>query len=658
MSGFVAVVDIDDPREAFKLRSDLEAAMRSKKHLPALPDLLYLRVPGLNRVTLPCRLRAARSEGDAAYLELLYPKKARVRIDARMVASVDVIMQQPRLAHGEVVIELDQDALRAKRAAQGDQAFLLDVMRVTPTRRMLVRAMPIAGWREPTSQERSEWLDAAGVAREDAIRSAGFTLQRFLKCDDGLEAALQRQDAGSMLDLAIEQMIAQAGAKAGGKPEYQLTIEAVRRRDRALDTAGGAKVPTILAQQLHTAPGRAGPAAGPMTITMGTHELETDRRDAARLNPLVNHATLADAGGPDGALHALYKLSQMQMGSHPANVASMIGIEARSDLPQRAKRGVKRKPLEDPKQLVLWATETELKRRDPFAVRETQSFPAGQRWNSLADSARDLIAAYGVETIAVAAALFKLWREELEAKRDQAGPIRVGVADVARVMGLDPRSMNAKRREAIQTQLRLLTAMTLPVKMGAWKGKDWTWHGRIFGVEEFLLADDGEAIYRLKPTSRWQDPKAFLWVPDELIQLDLGRQELEMRLGWMICREFARGYGAKFVGDRDLRRRLDWMLAEAGDVTIDRLIRDKGASSAKARMVQAVEALEAIGLDMAIEWNDDDLRASICRPIVSERLSLVHDQLAGKRLRGARAALVGSMKAKAKGKGAGKRSRA
>jgi len=36
----------------------------------------------------------------------------------------------------------------------------------------------------------------------------------------------------------------------------------------------------------------------------------------------------------------------------------------------------------------------------------------------------------------------------------------------------------------------------------------------------------------------------------------------------------------------------------------------------------------------------------------------VHDQLAGKRLRGARAALVGSMKAKAKGKGAGKRSRA
>jgi hypothetical protein len=61
---------------------------------------------------------------------------------------------------------------------------------------------------------------------------------------------------------------------------------------------------------------------------------------------------------------------------------------------------------------------------------------------------------------------------------------------------------------------------------------------------------------------------------------------------------------------------------------------------------------------MAIEWNDDDLRASICRPIVSERLSLVHDQLAGKRLRGARAALVGSMKAKAKGKGAGKRSRA
>lgn len=658
MNGFVAVVNIDDPREAFKLRSDLEAAMGWKKRIPALPDLLYLRVPGLNRVTLPCRLRAARSEGDAAYLELLHPNTKRVRIDARMVASLDVIMQQPRQAHGEVAIELDRDALRATRATLGDQAFLLDVMRVTPTRRMLVRAMPIAGWREPTSQERSEWLDAAGVAREDAIRSAGFTLQRFLKCDDGLEAALQRQDAGSMLDLAIEQMIAQAGAKAGGKPEYQVTIEAVRRRDRALDTAGGAKVPTILAQQLHTAPGRAGPAAGPMTITMGTHELETDRRNEERLTNLITHTTLSDAGGPDGALHALHKLSQMQMGSHPANVASMIGIEARSDLPKRTKRGAKRKPLEDPKQLVLWATETELTRRDPFAVRETQSFPSGQRWNSLADSARDLIAAYGVETIAVAAALFKLWREELEAKRDQAGPIRVGVADVARVMGLDPRSMNAKRREAIQTQLRLLTAMTLPVKMGAWKGKDWTWHGRIFGVEEFLLADDGEAIYRLKPTSRWQDPKAFLWVPDELIQLDLGRQELEMRLGWMICREFARGYGAKFVGDRDLRRRLDWMLAEAGDVTIDRLIRDKGASSAKARMVQAVEALEAIGLDMAIEWNDDDLRASICRPIVSERLSLVHDQLAGKRLRAKRAALVGSMKAKAKGKGAGKRSRA
>lgn len=656
MTGFVAVVDIDDPREAFKLRSDLEAAMAWKKRIPPLPDLLYLRVPGWNRVTLPCRLRAARSEGDAAYLELLHPNTKRIRIDARMVASLDVIMQQPRPAQGEVAIELDQDALRARRAALGDQAFLLDVMRETPARRMLVRAMPIAGWREPTSQERSEWLDAAGVAREDAIRGAGFTLQRFLKCDDGLEAALQRQDAGSMLDLAIEQMIAQAGAKAGGKPEYQVTIEAVRRRDRALDTAGGAKVPTILAQQLHTAPGRAGPAAGPMTITMGTHELETDRRDAARLNHLVTHAALQDAGGLDGALAALHKMSQMQMGSHPANVTSMIGIEARSDLPQRTKRGAKRKPLEDPKQLVLWATETELMtRRDPAAVRETVQFPAGMRWSSLADSARDLIAAYGVETIAVAAALFKLWREELEAKRDQAGPIRVGVADVARVMGLDPRSMNAKRREAIQTQLRLLTAMTLPVKMGAWKGKDWTWHGRIFGVEEFLLADDGEAIYRLKPTSRWQDPKAFLWVPDELIQLDLGRQELEMRLGWMICREFARGYGAKVVGDRDLRRRLDWMLAEAGDVTIDRLIRDKGTSSAKARMLQAVEALEAIGLDMAIEWNEDDLRASICRPIVSERLSLVHDQLAGKRLRGARAALTGARKAK--GKAAGRKGR-
>ena len=37
---------------------------------------------------------------------------------------------------------------------------------------------------------------------------------------------------------------------------------------------------------------------------------------------------------------------------------------------------------------------------------------------------------------------------------------------------------------------------------------------------------------------------------------------------------------------------------------------------------------------MAVEWDEDNLLASICRPLVSERLSLVHHQLAGKRLLG------------------------
>ena len=125
-----------------------------------------------------------------------------------------------------------------------------------------------------------------------------------------------------------------------------------------------------------------------------------------------------------------------------------------------------------------------------------------------------------------------------------------------------------------------------------------------------------------------------MWVPDELMQLDLGRQELEIRMGTLICREFGRGYGAKIVSERDLRRRLDWMLMEAGDISVENMIRKEGTAAAKARLLTMIASLEAIGLDMAVEWDEDNLLASICRPLVSERLSLVHHQLAGKRLLG------------------------
>jgi hypothetical protein len=245
---------------------------------------------------------------------------------------------------------------------------------------------------------------------------------------------------------------------------------------------------------------------------------------------------------------------------------------------------------------------------------------------------------YGIETIAVSAAVFKLWREARDQNREVQA-ITVDVPTIARVLGHDLRAMNAKRREAIDRQLRLLTAMTLPIHVGQWKGKEWVWHGRMLQVDEYLRASDGETIYRLRPTERWADPKAFLWVPDELLQLDLGRQELEVRLGWIICREFARGYGSKIVGERDLRRRLDWLLTEAGDISIDRLVRDLGAAGAKSRLIKAFTVLESMGLDVHVEWKDEDLRGSMCRPLVSERLALVHDQISGKRLRQRRAEL-------------------
>lgn len=656
MTGFVAVVDLETLREATQLRDSLEAALAGSKRKPALPDTLYLRVPGINRMTLPCRLRASQTDTGAAFIELLHPKTKRVKIDARMTASVETIMQQQRSGAGEVAIEVDTEVARAKRnelRAAGHSVYLMDTLRAVPARRILVRASgPVFPWREPTADELRAWVDERGLVRDDAVQAAGFTVLRFLASSDGLEAALKQRDTSSMLDLAIEQLAANASAKTVGKPDYQLTIDAIRRRDRRLDMAGGAKVPTILAQQLHTAPGRGGerlqvPSGEDIEPTMWTHDLHGD--DFIREDP--GGTFDRDDARSMEAMKALRSRANLAVQRGETVVQERyMGFEVRADLPRRTKRKAKRKGLEDPKQLVLWVTEAEqVTGRDLAKLEQRVKGPAADRWRSIHDAAATMLGDYGIETIAVSAAVFKLWREARDQNREVQA-ITVDVPTIARVLGHDLRAMNAKRREAIDRQLRLLTAMTLPIHVGNWKGKEWVWHGRMLQVEEYLRASDGETIYRLRPTERWADPKAFLWVPDELLQLDLGRQELEVRLGWIICREFARGYGSKVVGERDLRRRLDWLLTEAGDISIDRLVRDLGAAGAKARLVKAFAALESIGLDVTVEWNDEDLRASMCRPLVSERLALVHDQLAGKRLRQRRAELTGKVRKAGKAK--------
>jgi hypothetical protein len=643
MTGFIAVVDMDDLGETMKLRKDLEAAQASAKRKPDLPDLLYIRVPGVNRVTLPCRLRAMQTAASAQYLELLHPKTKRVKIDARMVASMEDILKQQRPAGGEVAIEVDREAARAKRdelRARGESAYLVDCLRLAPARRILARiGGPVFGWREPTADELRAWVRSDGLVDDAALQAAGVTVFRYLTATEGLEVALQRRDASTMLDMAVEQLAEGANRQVAGRPAYLQTIEAVHRRDRKLDTAGGTKVPTIIAQQLHTAPGRGGQQPDTknpekFAVTLATHELEEPYRGekGLQLRPAVNHQTIAEAGGPGGALHQLWEAAKVQRGQQRE---PFLGIEARAELPQRTKRSAKRKPMEDPRQLVLWATEAEqVAARDIMVLDQRTKMPDQERWQTLTDVTQRMIAGYGVQTLVVGAAVFKLWRAELEAKRDTAGAIAVGVNDVARVLGMEPRSLNAKRRAALEDQLRLLTAIALPVKLGTFKGKEWTWHTRVFVVEEFLRADDGETIYRLRPTARWQDPKDFMWIPDELMQLDLGRQELEVRMGTLICREFGRGYGAKIVSERDLRRRLDWMLMEAGDISVEGMIRRDGPAAAKARLLTMIENLEAIGLDIAVEWNDENLLASVCRLMVSERLALVHHQLAGKRLLG------------------------
>jgi len=662
--GFVAVVELAGPDEAVRLHQALIAATAGAKRPPVLPDLLYLRVPGVTRWTLPCRLRRKQRAGGSPFIELLYPKvRPQPQIDARLIASGDEIMRMPRPGGPEIAVEVDRaafDESRKQPRPRGERPYLVDILPTLPAKRVMVRSGTVFGWRDATAEELQAWL-VNGVLVGEIVERQGFTVHRFIHSDNGLQSALDQRAKGDMLDLAVEQIVAAATERRGGRPDYQARIDAVGRRDRRLDTQGGTKLPQILPQLLTTAPGRSGPdAPSSLEVTMSTHEIEEDRHGETQLRFGLDYRRILDHGGKKQEGRALGPLSEL--GDAAAIVRGsgkgrewLLGIEVRAELKERAKKRGKRKPLDDPRQLVLWSTEAEqVAQRDLVVIDRDQrrGMKEQDRLVRLQDAALDLMRDYGVQTIQVGAAVFQLWRKAIE-KDKEVRAITVDRDTVARVLGFEPHAMNDRMRKGIDQQLRLLTAMTLPVRLGMFNMKHWTWHGRILTVQEFIRSEDGETVYKLSPADRWKDDRRFLWVPDELLQLDLGRHELEFRLGWIICREFSRGYGNKVMSEaagklRELHRKLGWMLAEAGDMTIQRTIEDQSRAAAKARIVRAVEMLEGIGLDMVIEWNEDSLLDSICRPIVSERLSLVHEQLSGARLRRAQLTLTKKPKAQAK----------
>ena len=131
--------------------------------------------------------------------------------------------------------------------------------------------------------------------------------------------------------------------------------------------------------------------------------------------------------------------------------------------------------------------------------------------------------------------------------------------------------------------------------------------------------------------------RGSMFVLNDLARMDASVCDLEIRLGYVACKEHALGYATRYARGQTTNRKLGyWARESCAYRTLERLKDSRGLPAMRARVEQAATNLAAIGLDVVIDWDTANVWDSKVT-FTAERLTLAQHATRGNILTAAKA---------------------